>query len=108
MSRQKTATKAKSRSAAKKQPVRDDRIYTRTSAAKKALYEQVAARKGVTLTEFVEASLDEATERAQQEFTSMKLSQRESQEFVAAMLSDAEPGPRLKKAAQRLKDLTGS
>ena len=106
MSKQKTATRAKSRSATKKPPVRDDRLNTRTSSAKKALYEQVAARKGVTLTEFVETSLDEAAARAQQELQSMQLSQRDSQAFVAALLADDEPGPRLKAAAQRFKERT--
>ena len=108
MSRRKTSAKAKTRPATKKQPIRDDRINTRTSSAKKRLYEQVAARKGLTLTEFVESSLDEAVERARQEFTSMRLSRRDSKAFVAALLADDEPGPRLKKAVQRLDDLTGA
>ena len=108
MSKQKTATRAKSRSATRKQPVRDDRLKTRTSSAKKALYEQVAARKGVTLTEFVESSLDEAVARAQQEFEHMELSRRDAKAFVTAMLGDDQPGPRLKVAAQRFKERTGA
>ena len=106
MSNPKTATKAKSRPARKKQTVRDDRLNTRTSSAKKALYEQVAARKGVTLTEFVETSLDEAAARAEQEFQSMQLSQRDSQAFIAALLANEEPGPRLKAAAKRFNERT--
>ena len=106
MSKQKTATKRKSRVVTRKQPVRDDRLNTRTSSAKKALYEQIAARKGITLTEFVESSLDEAAARAQQEFQSMQLSRHDSQAFVAALLADDEPGPRLKAAARRFKERT--
>ncbi len=66
----------------------------------------MAARRGQSFTEFVESSLDEATERAQREFTSMELSQRDSKAFVATLLADDEPGPRLKAAAQRFKERT--
>jgi uncharacterized protein (DUF1778 family) len=82
------------------------RVEARTTAKKKALYVETAARKGLTFTEFVEASLDEAAERAQQEFEHMELSRRAAKAFVAMMLSDDEPSPRLKAAAQRFKERT--
>lgn len=105
MSRQRKTTKARSRPTAKR-VAKTARVEARTTARKKVLYVETAARKGLTFTEFVETSLDEATERAQQEFEHMELSRRDAKAFVAAMLAADEPSPRLVAAAKRFKDLT--
>ena len=77
------------------------RVETRTTPAKKALYQRAAAMRGLTFTEFVERSLDEAAERAQKDLESMQLSRRDAEAFCDALVSDAEPGEHLQAAANR-------
>ena len=57
--------------------------------------------RGLTFTEFVERSLDEAAERAQKDLESMQLSQRDAETFYDALVSDAEPGEHLRSAAKK-------
>lgn len=77
------------------------RVETRTTPAKKALYQRAAAIRGLTFTEFVERSLDEAAERAQKDLESMQLSQRDAEAFHDAFVSNAEPGEHLRAAAKK-------
>ncbi len=76
------------------------RVETRTTPAKKARYQRAAAMRGLTFTEFVERSLDEAAERAQKELESVELTQRDATVFVEALLSELEPGEDLESAAK--------
>lgn len=107
MSRQKTAGKAKrSRPATLKRAAKTARVEARTSPTKKALYQRAADLKGQTFTDFVETSLDEAAARVHRDFEAMQLSQRDSEDFVAAMLADAAPSRTLVAAAERYKERT--
>lgn len=76
------------------------RVETRITPAKKARYQRAAAMRGLTFTEFVERSLDEAADRARKEYESVELTQRDANVFVETLLSDAEPRETLKSAAE--------
>lgn len=106
MSQRKTAASNAQTRPTNARAAKTARIDARTSPAKKALYQQVAARKGQTFTEFVEASLDEAAARARREFEAMELTERESKAFADALLADAEPSATLVAAAKRYREQT--
>lgn len=82
------------------------RVEARTSAKKKAFYQRAADLKGQTFTEFVEASLDEAADRAHKAYETIQLSERDCKAFVASLLSDASPSHTLRAAAKRYKERT--
>ena len=97
---------AKKRRTSLSRTTKTARVETRTSPAKKAIYQRAAALKGQTFTEFVERSLDEAAERAHREFEAMELTERDAKAFVSALLSDTKPTARLKKAAKSYRQRT--
>ena len=76
------------------------RVETRTPPAKKARYQHAAAIRGLTFTEFIERSLDEAAKRAENELESIELTQHDANIFVEALLSAPEPDENLKSAAR--------
>jgi len=59
------------------------------------------------MTDFVLESAQAAAERTIQERTMLVLSARETEAFVDAITNPAEPGPVLREAARRYKELTG-
>lgn len=77
------------------------RLEARITPEQKAVFFRAAAIKGQSMTDFVIASAQEAAARAVREHEVMTLSAKASEAFVAALLAPAEPGPRLRKAAER-------
>jgi uncharacterized protein (DUF1778 family) len=77
------------------------RLEARITPAQKALFQRAAALTGRSVTDFVIASAQEAAARAVREHQVMSLSAEASEAFVAALLAPAEPGPRLRRAAER-------
>lgn len=80
------------------------RFDARLNESQRLLLERAADLEGRSLTDFVLQSAESAAERTIQERTMILLSARDSEAFVEQLLHPAEPGPTLRKAAQRYKD----
>ncbi len=81
-----------------------ERLEARVSAQQKAVLQRAAELRGMTLTEFVVASSQAAAERAIQDDEMIKLSVRDREVFVAALLNPPAPNERLLRAARRYKE----
>lgn len=88
-------------------PARSERLEARITAEQKALLSRAAELRGASLTDFVVSSAQEAARETIREHESMSLSERDRQAFVAALLEDAEPGERLREAADRYRRISG-
>jgi uncharacterized protein (DUF1778 family) len=88
-------------------PSRNERLEARITAEQKALLSRAAELRGRSLTDFVVSSAQEAAHETIREHESMRLSKRDRQAFVAALLEDAEPGERLQRAADRYRRRSG-
>lgn len=83
-----------------------ERFEARITVEQKSLLLKAAALTGRSLTDFVIASAQECATRAVREHEAMRLSARDREAFVTALLNPPVPGPRLRKAAKRYKDRT--
>ena len=96
-----TLTKAKSkRKTAKSKAYRFD---ARLNEEQKVLIQRAADLEGRSMTDFVLHSAETAAERTIEQRAMLILSARETEAFVNAILSPAEPGPVLRAAARRYK-----
>jgi uncharacterized protein (DUF1778 family) len=77
------------------------RLEARVSAPQKQLFERAAELTGLNLSQFMITALDEVARRTVRERELMQLTAKDSQAFVAALLSPPEPNKRLREAAQR-------
>jgi uncharacterized protein (DUF1778 family) len=76
-------------------PVADDRITARIPHAKRIIIERAAAVYGATLNQFiVQTALDRAGQILEREET-LRLSERDSRTFLAALDSPPEPSQKL-------------
>jgi len=82
---------------------KSERLEARVSADLKRLFQEAANLHGITLTDFVIRSAQEAAKRAVQEQEIMRLSEQDRKVFVSALLNPPEPSPRLRAAVQRYK-----
>ncbi len=92
---------------AKRATARTYRFDARLNREQKTLIERAAGLEGRTVTDFVLHSARAAAERAIQERSVLILTARDTEKFVDAILNPAEPGPVLRKAAQRYKNALG-
>lgn len=76
------------------------RIEARVSPKQKRLFERAAEIEGVTLTDFAISSMQRAATSAIQEYTSIKLSERNQRAFVEALTNPPEPNEALREAAK--------
>lgn len=91
----------------KGKPAKFARLEARLPPQEKQLLERAAGLVGRSLTDFVLSSAREAATRAIRDHEMLRLSARDSRTFVGALLADAEPSARLRKAARRYKAMTG-
>jgi len=84
-----------------------DRLEARISAEEKALLKQAADLQGCSLTEFVVRSAHEAARKAIKEHKLMSLTARDTETFVKALLKPPAPSKKLKRAAERYKEIMG-
>ncbi len=91
---------------AKKSKPKLARLEARVSAPQKQLFERAAELTGLNLSQFMITALDEVARRTLREREFMQLTAKESQAFVAALLSPSEPNMRLREAAQSFKRRT--
>jgi uncharacterized protein (DUF1778 family) len=75
------------------------RLDARLTAEQKALLEKAAALKGRTVTAFVLASAEEAALKTIREHEMVRLSERDREAFVDALLNPRKPSERLRAAA---------
>lgn len=86
---------------------RNARLEARVSSDQKVFFQRAASLAGQTLSEFVIDSTQQAAARLVQEHELIRLSREEQAAFVAALLEPAEPGERLRQAAQNYRRKTG-
>ncbi len=80
---------------------RGERLEARISADQKGLFQRAAELQGRSLTDFVVQSAQDAALRTIAEMGTIRLSEAESRAFAEALLTPAEPHPRLREAARR-------
>ena len=76
------------------------RIEARVSPKQKRLFERAAAIEGVTLTDFVISSMQQAAAKAIQEYARIELSERNRRAFAEALMNPPGPNEALRKAAK--------
>src|SRR5258708_11517581 len=84
------------------------RFDARLNEGQKTLIQRAADLEGRTMTDFVIHSAETAAGRTIQERAVLILSARETEVFVAAILSPSEPGPVLRAAARHYKQKMGA
>ncbi len=94
-----------SRSAAVRR--RAERLEARVTAEQKALIERAAALEGRTVTDFVLTSVQEAARRTIEDHEIIRLSVRDSQAFVDALLNPREPSARMRERVARYRSVIG-
>ena len=80
-------------------PARTDRIDIRLTSAQKELLEHATALQGRTVTAFILASAEEAAHKAIKEHETVRLSERDREVFVDALLNPPRPSDHLRTAA---------
>jgi len=83
---------------------RTERLEARITGETKLLLREAALRRGRSLSEFVVSAAIEKAEEILEHERVWRLNAQRSAQFVKALLSDSEPGERLRKAAERYKD----
>ncbi|MEQ1913417.1 MAG: DUF1778 domain-containing protein [Vicinamibacterales bacterium] len=78
-----------------------ERLEARITAEQKALFREAATVAGVTLTDFVISSVQQAALRTLEERNLVHLTRNDRRAFVQAMLSPARPPARLRAAWRR-------
>jgi uncharacterized protein (DUF1778 family) len=81
------------------------RLEARVNADIKALWQKAADLEGVTLTDFVIASVQAAAYRVIEQHQTLKLSVEDAEAFVEAILNPPQPSDALIKATLRYKQV---
>lgn len=79
----------------------NERLEARITAEQKELFREAAALTGVTLTDFVISSVQQAALRTIEDRHLINLSRNDRRAFVQALLSPAKPNARLRAAGAR-------
>jgi uncharacterized protein (DUF1778 family) len=82
---------------------RDQRLEARVTPDQKELIERAACVQGQTVTDFVAGALQEAAKQAITEHTVWKLTQRQQQVFIGALLDPPAPNQKMREAYRRLR-----
>ena len=82
-------------------PLREERLEARVTRSQKELFERAASMKGVSISQFVIASVQEAAVRTLQEQQFVELGRRDQEMFVNALLRPEPPNERLRAAVER-------
>ena len=86
---------------------RNARLEARVSSDQKEFFQRAASLTGRTLSELVIDSTQEAATKIVQEHDIIRLSRTEQVAFVNALLTPAEPVPRLQKAVRSYRQKSG-
>jgi uncharacterized protein (DUF1778 family) len=83
---------------------RAERLEARVTAKQKRLIERAAALQGRTVTDFVLTSVQDAARRAIEEHNQLKLSVRDGEAFVDALLNPKPVNDRLRDTVRRYRE----
>jgi uncharacterized protein (DUF1778 family) len=86
---------------------RSERLEARVSRQQKELFLRAATLQGRSLTDFLVASVQEAAIEIVRTHDALRLSERDRQAFVAALLAPSAPAKTLEQAAKRYRERTG-
>ncbi|MBB5610111.1 MULTISPECIES: DUF1778 domain-containing protein [unclassified Janthinobacterium] len=86
---------------------RNARLEARVPSDQKEFFQRAATLAGRTLSEFVIDSTQKAAAKVIEEHELIRLSREEQIAFVSALLSPAEPGARLRQAAENYRQKSG-
>jgi len=86
---------------------RNARLEARVPSDQKEFFQRAATLAGRTLSEFVIDSTQKAAAKVIEEHELIRLSREEQIAFVSALLSPAEPGARLRQAAESYRQKSG-
>ncbi|MBI4560489.1 MAG: DUF1778 domain-containing protein [Candidatus Rokubacteria bacterium] len=86
---------------------RSERLEARVSKAQKELFVRAAVLEGRSLSDFVIASAQAAALETVHAHDALRLSERDRQAFVSALLASPAPAERLQRAAKRYRERTG-
>jgi uncharacterized protein (DUF1778 family) len=86
---------------------RSERLEARISKAQKELFVRAAELQGRSLTDFLVASAQDAAIETVRTHDAVRLSERDRQAFVSALLAPSAPARTLKQAARRYRARTG-
>jgi uncharacterized protein (DUF1778 family) len=86
---------------------RSQRLEARLSKEQKQLFVRAAKLQGRSLTDFVIASAQEAAIETVRTHAALRLSERDRQTFVSALLAPPAPAKTLKQAATRYRERAG-
>lgn len=87
---------------------RAERLEARVSREQKELFVRAAELQGRSLTDFLVASAQEAAIETVRTQNALRLSERDRQTFVSALLASPAPAKRLEQAAKRYRERTRS
>ncbi|OGK96709.1 MAG: hypothetical protein A2W08_14775 [Candidatus Rokubacteria bacterium RBG_16_73_20] len=97
-------TDAQTRTPAKR--ARSERLEARISRAQKDLFVRAADLQGRSLTDFVVVSAQEAALQTVRAHDALRLSERDREAFVSALLAPPAPAKTLQRAARRYRERT--
>ena len=95
------------RTEARAKRTRPERLEARISRTQKELFVRAAELQGRSLTDFLVASAQEAALASMRTHDAVRLSERDREAFVSALLTPPTPTKRLQKAAKRYRERTG-
>ncbi len=102
-----TMPRAATRTKAPEKHPRSERLEARISKAQKELFVRAAELQGRSLTDFLLASVLEAALATVRSHEALRLSDRDRQVFVSALLASPAPAKTLAQAAKRYRERTG-
>lgn len=86
-------------------PVKMERLEARISKHEKIRLMQAAELEGSTLTDFIVRAAQEAAKKTLERMEVLKLTARDRETFVNALIMAPSPSPRLREAAARYKKI---
>jgi uncharacterized protein (DUF1778 family) len=95
------------RSAAAKSTERTERLEARITRRQKSLFRQAAALQGRSLSDFVVQSASEAAAKALRESRIIEITADEQKRLLEILANPPAPGPRLRAAVRRRRELLG-
>lgn len=90
-----------------KERTRSERLEARVTSEQKDLIERAAAIQGRSVTDFVVSTVQDAAQKAIEDHQRIKLTLRESEAFVEALLNPPEPNDHLRESVRRYRQATG-
>jgi uncharacterized protein (DUF1778 family) len=84
--------------------LKPERLEARVTREQKELIEHAAELEGRSITDFVVASAQSAARQVIQDHESLKLTARDREVFVQALLNPPQPTDKLRQAARRYKE----